>query len=256
MPALSSRRPVPAGTSSPAVARAAIQPTEEKYATGGSPSRSRPRLFSLRRRSDRHLAPRRGALPDRRQPRAGRSEALYGQGRQGRQGDLQRVAPLHRILHALPRAGWRRQLLRAEPCRFPEADVRGRVQGDRRQRTQECHHGERKHHATLRRGRGCHALSRRYLRLSESALRRRPRPWPARAARPMMPAAVPRSPAMPTRRRTMRPAFVAAALLALPVLMAGARAQTPGEILARTELRVCADPNDLPFSNEKGEGYE
>jgi quinoprotein dehydrogenase-associated probable ABC transporter substrate-binding protein len=72
----------------------------------------------------------------------------------------------------------------------------------------------------------------------------------------MMPAAVPRSPAMPTRRRTMRLAFVAAALLALPVLTTGARAQTPGEILARTELRVCADPNDLPFSNEKGEGYE
>jgi len=54
----------------------------------------------------------------------------------------------------------------------------------------------------------------------------------------------------------MRRAFVAAALLALPVLTTGARAQTPGEILARTELRVCADPNDLPFSNEKGEGYE
>src|SRR5271166_3053941 len=35
-----------------------------------------------------------------------------------------------------------------------------------------------------------------------------------------------------------------------------AAAQTPGEIQARTELRVCADPNNLPFSNEKGEGYE
>ncbi len=33
-------------------------------------------------------------------------------------------------------------------------------------------------------------------------------------------------------------------------------AQTPGEILDRTELHVCADPNNLPFSNEKGEGFE
>jgi quinoprotein dehydrogenase-associated probable ABC transporter substrate-binding protein len=32
--------------------------------------------------------------------------------------------------------------------------------------------------------------------------------------------------------------------------------QAPGEILDRTELRVCADPNNLPFSNEKGEGFE
>jgi quinoprotein dehydrogenase-associated probable ABC transporter substrate-binding protein len=46
------------------------------------------------------------------------------------------------------------------------------------------------------------------------------------------------------------------AVLAVPMLASGALAQTPGEILARTELRVCADPNDLPFSNEKGEGYE
>jgi quinoprotein dehydrogenase-associated probable ABC transporter substrate-binding protein len=32
--------------------------------------------------------------------------------------------------------------------------------------------------------------------------------------------------------------------------------QAPGEILDRTELHVCADPNNLPFSNEKGEGFE
>jgi len=32
-------------------------------------------------------------------------------------------------------------------------------------------------------------------------------------------------------------------------------AQT-GEIVARTELRVCADPSNLPFSNDKGEGFE
>lgn len=29
-----------------------------------------------------------------------------------------------------------------------------------------------------------------------------------------------------------------------------------GELVARTELRVCADPRDLPFSNEAEEGYE
>jgi quinoprotein dehydrogenase-associated probable ABC transporter substrate-binding protein len=47
-------------------------------------------------------------------------------------------------------------------------------------------------------------------------------------------------------------------VLAVLVLaaMPAAQAQTPGEILSYTELRVCADPNDLPFSNEKGEGYE
>jgi quinoprotein dehydrogenase-associated probable ABC transporter substrate-binding protein len=60
-----------------------------------------------------------------------------------------------------------------------------------------------------------------------------------------------RAPAPTMRRWTLLAAFLAASLLA-----SEAHAQTPGEILARTELRVCADPNDLPFSNEKGEGYE
>jgi quinoprotein dehydrogenase-associated probable ABC transporter substrate-binding protein len=36
---------------------------------------------------------------------------------------------------------------------------------------------------------------------------------------------------------------------------APARAQT-GEIVDRSELRVCADPNNLPFSNESEEGFE
>ena len=41
---------------------------------------------------------------------------------------------------------------------------------------------------------------------------------------------------------------------ALAALMAGAAAQdTPGP---RTALRVCQDPNNLPFSNTKGEGIE
>ncbi|HET6469629.1 MAG TPA: quinoprotein dehydrogenase-associated putative ABC transporter substrate-binding protein [Geminicoccaceae bacterium] len=29
-----------------------------------------------------------------------------------------------------------------------------------------------------------------------------------------------------------------------------------GEVVDRSELRVCADPNNLPFSNDRGEGYE
>ncbi|HUH85257.1 MAG TPA: substrate-binding domain-containing protein [Stellaceae bacterium] len=37
----------------------------------------------------------------------------------------------------------------------------------------------------------------------------------------------------------------------------GAVAQSAtGDTVARTELRVCADPNNLPFSNEKSEGFE
>lgn len=44
------------------------------------------------------------------------------------------------------------------------------------------------------------------------------------------------------------------------VLLAGTLptfAQSPtGELVARTELRVCADPSNLPFSDEKGEGFE
>jgi quinoprotein dehydrogenase-associated probable ABC transporter substrate-binding protein len=46
------------------------------------------------------------------------------------------------------------------------------------------------------------------------------------------------------------------ASLALALLLPlGAAAQT-AELIARTELRVCADPNDLPFSNKAGEGFE
>jgi quinoprotein dehydrogenase-associated probable ABC transporter substrate-binding protein len=41
--------------------------------------------------------------------------------------------------------------------------------------------------------------------------------------------------------------------LALPVI--AARAQT-AELVPTDELRVCADPSNLPFSNERGEGFE
>ncbi|PKU21558.1 substrate-binding domain-containing protein [Telmatospirillum siberiense] len=51
--------------------------------------------------------------------------------------------------------------------------------------------------------------------------------------------------------------FAAALLLALGGGRQAAVAQSPtGDLVARTSLRVCADPSDLPFSNEKGEGFE
>jgi quinoprotein dehydrogenase-associated probable ABC transporter substrate-binding protein len=48
-----------------------------------------------------------------------------------------------------------------------------------------------------------------------------------------------------------------AALIGLFLLFGGgpAAAQT-GELVDRNELKVCADPNNLPFSNEKKEGFE
>jgi quinoprotein dehydrogenase-associated probable ABC transporter substrate-binding protein len=48
---------------------------------------------------------------------------------------------------------------------------------------------------------------------------------------------------------------IAVAIAAL--LPAGAHAQgAVGDLASRTELRVCADPNNLPFSDEKEEGFE
>jgi quinoprotein dehydrogenase-associated probable ABC transporter substrate-binding protein len=47
---------------------------------------------------------------------------------------------------------------------------------------------------------------------------------------------------------------VLAAGFVLP--LAAARAQNMPDLSSATEFRVCADPHDLPFSNEKGEGYE
>jgi quinoprotein dehydrogenase-associated probable ABC transporter substrate-binding protein len=52
------------------------------------------------------------------------------------------------------------------------------------------------------------------------------------------------------RRRAL--AAAALALLAPPA----PRAQTTGELVATDALRVCADPSNLPFSNERGEGFE
>jgi quinoprotein dehydrogenase-associated probable ABC transporter substrate-binding protein len=56
---------------------------------------------------------------------------------------------------------------------------------------------------------------------------------------------------------TMRSATpIALTLVSSLAIVAPVAAQPIGEILDRTEMRVCADPNDLPFSNEKGEGFE
>ena len=40
------------------------------------------------------------------------------------------------------------------------------------------------------------------------------------------------------------------------ILAGTARAQQSPDLASETELRVCADPHDLPFSNQAGEGYE
>jgi len=47
--------------------------------------------------------------------------------------------------------------------------------------------------------------------------------------------------------------LAAFALLALP---AAARQASLGELVDRSALRICADPNNLPFSNDRGEGFE
>ncbi len=53
-------------------------------------------------------------------------------------------------------------------------------------------------------------------------------------------------------RRTVLAVIAAAALL---LFDGGARAQT-SEAVDRSSLRVCADPANLPFSNQAGEGFE
>jgi len=52
--------------------------------------------------------------------------------------------------------------------------------------------------------------------------------------------------------------FIGSAAAVLALVFGGpAAAQAPtGELVARTQLRVCADPADLPFSDQKLEGFE
>ena len=55
----------------------------------------------------------------------------------------------------------------------------------------------------------------------------------------------------------MRASLVLAACLALAASFgAPARAQDTPDLTPRTALRVCADPNNMPFSDEKREGFE
>jgi quinoprotein dehydrogenase-associated probable ABC transporter substrate-binding protein len=48
----------------------------------------------------------------------------------------------------------------------------------------------------------------------------------------------------------------AAALAGLPAAPPLAQQAATGELVDRSQLRVCADPANLPFSNEQGEGFE
>jgi quinoprotein dehydrogenase-associated probable ABC transporter substrate-binding protein len=48
----------------------------------------------------------------------------------------------------------------------------------------------------------------------------------------------------------------AIALLAFVAAVPAAAQAPTGDLVARSELRICADPGDLPFSNEKLEGFE
>jgi quinoprotein dehydrogenase-associated probable ABC transporter substrate-binding protein len=51
--------------------------------------------------------------------------------------------------------------------------------------------------------------------------------------------------------------LAAACAVALAASSSSGAAQSPtGELVARNELRVCADPSNMPFSDEKGDGFE
>ena len=52
------------------------------------------------------------------------------------------------------------------------------------------------------------------------------------------------------------PVFVLAAIAVAVIALASRSAWTLQRASAREPLRVCADPNNLPFSNDKGEGFE
>lgn len=63
----------------------------------------------------------------------------------------------------------------------------------------------------------------------------------------------------PARRRPimrLTRSLVCAMLAALLALPASARQASLGELVDHSALRVCADPNNLPFSNNRGEGFE
>lgn len=47
-----------------------------------------------------------------------------------------------------------------------------------------------------------------------------------------------------------------AGIIVFATLAGAACAQTAPDLVSQTELRVCADPSNLPFSNQQGQGYE
>jgi quinoprotein dehydrogenase-associated probable ABC transporter substrate-binding protein len=51
-------------------------------------------------------------------------------------------------------------------------------------------------------------------------------------------------------------AFAMLAPAVLPIPQLAAQQAMLGELVDRTKLRVCADPANLPFSNDQGEGFE
>src|SRR6478752_7124082 len=54
----------------------------------------------------------------------------------------------------------------------------------------------------------------------------------------------------------MRRLIIASLLGMLPVVGGGPVVAQTGELVDRNQLKVCADPNNLPFSDEKKEGFE
>jgi hypothetical protein len=54
----------------------------------------------------------------------------------------------------------------------------------------------------------------------------------------------------------MRRQIIAGLLGVLPFLAGGPTVAEAGELVDRSQLKVCADPNNLPFSDEKKEGFE
>jgi hypothetical protein len=52
------------------------------------------------------------------------------------------------------------------------------------------------------------------------------------------------------------PAFPLVVLLGWLFVAGGSAAAQTGELVDRSELKVCADPNNLPYSDEKREGFE
>jgi quinoprotein dehydrogenase-associated probable ABC transporter substrate-binding protein len=59
-----------------------------------------------------------------------------------------------------------------------------------------------------------------------------------------------------TARKRLRAGALALAAFAAVACPAGEAWAQTSDLVVRSELRVCADPANMPFSNEKGEGFE